>query len=160
MRHLTKHKHLGKNIEELEVGQKANFAKTVTEQEIYLYMGITSDLNPIYVDDDYASRTQFKTPLVPGILVAGHIVAALTSKLPGPGTITVSQRFNFITPVRCGDIITTELEILELKEKENRARIKTICRNQDKVIVVTGESEVMPPPRLRSVLSYAFEGYD
>lgn len=160
MHHIAKQKRLGKMIDELKVGDKASLSKSVTEQEVYMYMGITNDMNPIYVDREFASRTPFKEPVVPGILVAGHIVAALTTRLPGPGTITVSQRFHFVSPARCGDTLTTELEIVEIKEKENRARIKTVTRNQNDAIVVVGESEVMPPPKLRSILSYAFEGYE
>lgn len=151
---------LGRRIEELAVGDRAVRSQRITDRDVYLYMGLTEDFNPIYVEREYAGRTAFATPIVPGILVAGHIVAALTGQLPGPGTITVAQRFNFIVPVRCGDTLTTELEVTEIKVKENRATLKTVTRNQDGIIVVIGESEVEPPPKLRPVLSDVFEGYE
>lgn len=151
---------VGKHIEELQVGERATRTQVVTDRDVYLYMGLVGDLNPIYVDRHYAARTPFERPVVPGILVAGHIVAAITGELPGPGTITVSQTFHFVAPVRPGDVLTTELEIVALDLRENRAIIQTVTRNQAGEVVVTGESTVMPPPPLRPVLSYAFEGYE
>ncbi|MBI2915076.1 MAG: MaoC family dehydratase [Firmicutes bacterium] len=160
MRHIAKHKRPGKMIDEIRAGDTATVSHLITEREVYMYMGLTNDLNPIYVDRDYASRTQFKEPIVPVMLVAGHIGAAITARLPGPGTITVSQRFSFEQPVKYGDTITTELEVIEVKAKEHRVRLRTVTRNQHATVVVTGECEVIAPPKLTSVLNLAFEDYE
>ncbi|MDI7246273.1 MAG: MaoC family dehydratase [Bacillota bacterium] len=150
---------LGRTIDQLRVGDHGTFTKTITDQDIYLYMGITGDFNPIYVDSEYASRTRFREPIVPGILLAGLIVAGISTELPGKGTITVSQHFNFVAPAKRGDVITCEIELIEVRERENRVVLRTTARNQNGELVVTGKSEVMPPPKVPSVLSYAFEDY-
>src|SRR5690606_9897498 len=88
VQHIAGKRPLGRHVDQLEVGEKATFTQRVEERDVYLYMGLTNDLNPIYVDRDYAQRTDAGEPVVPGILLAAQVVAAITSELPGPGTIT------------------------------------------------------------------------
>lgn len=155
----TAKRKLGKMIDSLQVGDKAKFSKRINDRDIHLYMGVTGDLNPIYIDRNYASRTHFKEPIVPGIILAGLIVATISSELPGQGSITVSQQINFVAPVRWNEMITTEVEIIAVDRPKNRVTLKTTCRRQNGAMVVTGESVVMPPLCLKSIMSYAFEDY-
>ena len=134
----------GKTIDKLKVGDVAEFAKTVTETDIYLYAGITGDLNPAHVNEEYAKNTFFKTRIAHGMLTAGFISAIIANQLPGPGTIYLSQSLSFLAPVRIGDTITGRVEVLELMEK-NRVRLKTTCTNQEGVVVLSGEGLVSPP---------------
>jgi len=154
----TKRK-LGKMIDDLQVGDKAKFSKKINDRDVHLYMGVTGDMNPIYIDRNYASRTHFKEPIVPGIILAGLIVATISNELPGQGTITVSQQFNFLAPVRWNEMITTEVEIVAIDRTKNRVTLQTTCRRQNGAVVVTGESVVLPPLRLKAIMSYAFEDY-
>jgi 3-hydroxybutyryl-CoA dehydratase len=134
----------GKTIDKLKVGDAAEFAKTVTETDIYLYAGITGDFNPAHVNEEYAKNTFFKTRIAHGMLTAGFISAIIANQLPGPGTIYLSQNLSFLAPVRIGDTITGRVEVLEIMEK-NRVRLKTICTNQEGVVVLSGEGLVSPP---------------
>jgi len=134
----------GKTIDKLKVGDVAEFAKTVTETDIYLYAGITGDFNPAHVNEEYAKNTFFKTRIAHGMLTAGFISAIIANQLPGPGTIYLSQSLSFLAPVRIGDTITGRVEVLELMEK-NRVRLKTTCTNQEGVVVLSGEGLVSPP---------------
>ena len=77
----------GKTIEELNPGDSARFTKTVSESDIYLYAGISGDLNPAHIDHEYASNTFFKARIAHGMLSASFISAVIGMKLPGPGTI-------------------------------------------------------------------------
>lgn len=135
----------GKRIDQLQVGDVAEFAKTVTETDIYLYAGITGDFNPAHVNEAYAKNTFFKTRIAHGMLTAGFISAIIANQLPGPGTIYMKQELSFLAPVRIGDTITARVEILELLMEKNRVRLKTTCSNQDGVMVLTGEGLVSPP---------------
>ena len=135
----------GKRIDQLQVGDAAEFAKTVTETDIYLYAGITGDFNPAHVNEAYAKNTFFKTRIAHGMLTAGFISAIIANQLPGPGTIYMKQELSFLAPVRIGDTITARVEILELLTEKNRVRLKTTCSNQDGVMVLTGEGLVSPP---------------
>ena len=135
----------GKSIDQIKVGDTAEFAKTVTETDIYLYAGITGDFNPAHVNEVYAKNTFFKTRIAHGMLTAGFISAIIANQLPGPGTIYLKQDLSFLAPVHIGDTITGRVEILELIPEKNRVRIKTTCSNQDGVIVISGEGVVSPP---------------
>jgi len=160
VQHIAGKRPLGRHVDQLEVGEKATFTQRVEERDVYLYMGLTNDLNPIYVDRDYAQRTDAGEPVVPGILLAAQVVAAITSELPGPGTITAHQTFRFVAPARCGDVLTTELEVVAVDPEKNRATIKSVTWSQAGHPILLAESEVVPPPRLKSVLTHAFEDYD
>ena len=135
----------GKSIDELKVGDVAEFAKTVAETDIYLYAGITGDFNPAHVNEAYAKTTFFKTRIAHGMLTAGFISAIIANQLPGPGTIYLKQDLSFLAPVHMGDTITGRVEIIELNVEKNRVRLKTTCSNQDGVMVISGEGLVSPP---------------
>jgi 3-hydroxybutyryl-CoA dehydratase len=135
----------GKSIDQLQVGDAAEFAKTVSETDIYLYAGITGDFNPAHVNENYAKNTFFKTRIAHGMLTAGFISAIIANQLPGPGTIYLKQELSFLAPVHIGDTITARVEILELNAEKNRVRLKTTCSNQDGVTVLEGFGLVSPP---------------
>jgi len=135
----------GKTIEELRIGETQRFAKTISESDVYGYAGITGDLNPAHIDEQYAGNTFFKTRIAHGMLTAGFISAIIGTKLPGPGTIYISQTLNFRAPVRIGDTITAFVEVSEIVTEKNRVRLKTTCVNQDDTLVLDGEAVVSPP---------------
>ncbi len=124
----------GKTINQLHIGETAEFTKTVTETDVYLYAGISGDFNPAHVNEVYAGNTFFKTRIAHGMLVAGFISAALANQLPGPGTIYLKQDLSFRAPVRIGDTITAQVEILELNVDKNRARLKTTCLSRQREV--------------------------
>ena len=136
---------IGKTLQELRIGERAEFTKTISESDVYLYAGVTGDLNPAHINEEYAKRTFFKTRIVHGMLLGGFISGVLGNKLPGPGTIYLSQHLDFLAPVRIGDTITASIEVSEIMETEKRARLKTICVNQDGLKVLDGEALVSPP---------------
>jgi 3-hydroxybutyryl-CoA dehydratase len=138
---------IGKTIEELRVGDRAEFSKTITETDVYLYAGVTGDLNPAHINEEYAKKTFFKTRIVHGMLLAGLISGVLGNKLPGPGTVYIRQELNFLAPVRMGDTITASVEILEIMAEAKRIRAKTTCVNQEGTLVLDGEAIVSPPKR-------------
>ena len=136
---------IGKTLRELKIGDKAEFAKTISEFDIYMFAGITGDFNPAHINEDYAKQTFFKTRIAHGILTAGFISTVIGTKLPGTGTVYVKQDFSFLAPVRIGDTITACVEVVEILDKKNRVRLKTTCFNQKNTQVLDGEAIVSPP---------------
>ena len=136
---------IGKTINELNVGDRAEFSKTVSESDVYLYAGVTGDFNPAHINEPYAEKTFFKTRIAHGMLPAGFISAILGTRLPGPGTIYMGQTLKFRAPVLIGDTITASAEVMEIIADKNRVRLKTTCQNQDGVVVLDGEAVVSPP---------------
>ncbi|QTA88730.1 MaoC family dehydratase [Desulfonema magnum] len=136
---------IGKTIDQLKVGDSAEFAKTISESDIYLYAGVTGDFNPAHINEAYAQQTFFKTRIAHGMLTAGFISAILANQLPGPGTIYMSQELKFLAPVRMGDTITARAEIIEIIAEKNRVRLQTTCVNHEGTKVLDGEAIVSAP---------------
>ena len=135
----------GRTIDTIKTGDAAEFTKTVTETDVYLYAGITGDLNPAHINETYAAGTFFKGRIAHGMLTAGFISSILGMQLPGPGTIYMRQSLSFLAPVRFGDTITARAEVVEVIAEKNRVRLKTTCTNQDGIVVLDGEALVSPP---------------
>jgi 3-hydroxybutyryl-CoA dehydratase len=140
---------IGKTIGELKIGDTAEFAKTVSESDIYLYAGITGDFNPAHINEDYAKNTFFKTRIAHGMLSAGFISTVIGTKLPGTGSIYVKQDLRFLAPVRIGDTITARVEVIEIIAEKKLVRLKTTCINQEGTQVLDGEAVVSPPKPLK-----------
>ena len=132
-------------INEMFVGQQASFAKTVTETDVYLFAGITGDLNPAHTNQGASEKTRVKGRIAHGMLSAGFISTVLGMYMPGPGTIYMGQELKFTAPVRIGDTITATGTVIELNVEKNRCKIETVCTNQDGKVVTTGVATVMPP---------------
>jgi len=137
----------GKSIDQLKVGDSAEWSRTVTEDDIKLFAEATGDFNPVHLDQTYAEKTFFKGRIAHGLLSLGYISTVLGNILPGHGTIYLSQEVKFLAPVRIGDTITARVEIMELIPEKNRVKFKTICLNQEGKIVLDGAAWVMPPKR-------------
>ena len=141
---------IGKTIDELHLGDKAEFTKTISESDVYQYAGVTGDFNPAHINQPHAENTFFKTRIVHGMLVAGFISTILGTQLPGPGTIYIQQTLKFTAPVHFGDTITASVEVAEIINDKNRIRLKTVCKNQNDKTVLDGEAMVSPPKQPKS----------
>ncbi len=139
----------GKTMAEIQIGDAAEFSKTVSETDIYLYAGITGDFNPAHINAAYAGKTFFKARIAHGMLTAGFISTILGTLLPGPGTIYLKQDLRFLAPVRIGDTITAKAEVTARMEEKNKITLKTTCTNQDGIVVLDGEAVVSPPKAAR-----------
>ena len=131
-----------------EVGQSAEMTKVITEEDVFLFAGITGDRNPIHISKEFAAKTRFGERIAQGILTAGLISAVLGMKLPGPGSLYVSQTLSFLGPVKIGDEITARAEVMEVIS-EKRLKLKTQCINQRKEVVLEGEAIIVPPRPVR-----------
>ncbi len=136
---------VGKTITEIQIGDKATFTKTMTETDVYLFAGISGDLNPAHVNQVAAEKTMFRGRICHGMLVSSLISTVLAMYLPGPGTIYMGQDLKFLAPVRMGDTVTAEVEVIEKDETKNRMVLRTKVTNQEGKIVIDGQAKVMPP---------------
>lgn len=128
--------------EDIQVGDKASRAKTISESDVYLFAGITGDFNPIHVNAEYAKESLFKERVVHGILTTGLISAVIGTQLPGTDTIYLSQKVDFKAPVKIGDTVTAEVEVLEKKDAKHIILLRTTVTNQNDVVVIEGEAVV------------------
>lgn len=131
---------------ELEVGDTASLAKTITDEDVQMFARATGDLNPLHLDEGYAGRSRFGRRVAHGMLSAGMISAVLGTELPGPGTIYLGQSLKFLAPVYIGDAITATVTLTEYHRDKGRMTFQTVCTNQDGTEVVSGEAQVLYRP--------------
>lgn len=134
----------GKTILELAVGDSAYVEKTVSESDVYLYAGITGDLNPAHVNSVEAEKGIFKQRVAHGMLSAGLISAVLGTQLPGPGCIYLGQELKFTKPVYFGDTVRATATVTEVNTEKNICKLSTICTNQRGETVIEGMATIMP----------------
>ena len=130
-------------MREFHPGQRASVTKTISETDVYTFAGITGDFNPLHVDQEFARRSRFGERIAHGMLTAGLISAVLGMKLPGPGGIFLGQSLKFLKPVRFGDTITAEAEVVSYRSEKRVLTLKTVCTNQNGEQVVEGESVLL-----------------
>jgi 3-hydroxybutyryl-CoA dehydratase len=135
---------IGITIDRIEVGDGAEVTRVATDGDIAGFVDSVGDYNPIHSDPAYAAGTLFKERIAPGIWTAGLVSAVIGTRLPGPGTIYLSQDLKFLRPVKLGDTITARVEVTEINREKNRVRLKTVCVNQRGEEVLGGEALVMP----------------
>ena len=125
---------------QLTVGQKAMRTKTVTKDDVKVFADLTGDFNPLHFDESFAAKTRFKRLIVQGGLTTGLLHALVAMDMPGPGTVFLSQNWNFTAPVFIGDTITAEAEVLELHESKPVSKLKVTVTRQSGEAVLEGEA--------------------
>lgn len=135
----------GKTISEITIDDSARFTKTISETDIYMFAGITGDLNPAHIDEEYAKKTFFKGRIAHGMLLAGFISSVIGCQLPGPGSIYIKQDLKFRAPGRIGDTVTAEVKVMEIIKESNRIILQTTCTNQDGTLLLDGQAMISPP---------------
>lgn len=130
----------------LKVGQTARRTRVVSERDIELFTAITGDRNPLHYDKERASRSRFGGLIVQGGVTSGLLNAVVAEDLPGPGTVFLHVDWSFKAPVRPGDAITAEVEVLEARTDKPITKLRTTITNQDDVAVLDGTALVYTEP--------------
>ena len=125
------------------VGASQSLAKTIVESDLTGFAEISLDTNPVHLDEEYAKTTRFGGRIAHGMLAASLVSAVLGTRLPGPGTIYLSQTLAFKGPVRLGDTITATVTVKAIKDGKPIVTLDTIVANQRGEVVLSGEAVVL-----------------
>jgi acyl dehydratase len=128
------------------VGQTARRSRVISPRDIELFTELTGDRNPLHYDEDAAERSRFGGIIVQGGVTTGLLNAVVAEDLPGPGSVFLHANWSFKAPVRPGDEITAEVEVLEAREDKPIAKLRTTITNQDGVVVLDGDALVWTEP--------------
>ena len=128
------------------VGDKATRTRTVRELDIELFTELTGDRNPLHYDAEAAARSRFGSIIVQGGVTSGLLNAVVAEDLPGPGSVFLHVDWSFTAPVRPGDELTAEVEVLEAREDKPMTKLRTTITNQDGTIVLDGSALVWTEP--------------
>jgi 3-hydroxybutyryl-CoA dehydratase len=138
----------GYDIEDMAIGMSAETSKTITDADIVLFAGVSTDFNAVHMDEEYARTTPFGGRIAHGMLSASLLSAVLGNQLPGPGVIYMSQSLRFRAPVRIGDTVHARVTVKEVIAEKCRVVLDTVCTVLDKV-VIDGEAMVMTTSRAK-----------
>ncbi len=136
---------IGKTIDDLIIGEKLHITETITDKDLLLYLGLTNDNNPLYIQHEYAKLTQYEKPIVPTILLNGIITSAISKHLPGPGTHIQQQVLTYLTPVYHDETIEFHLQIDDINKQEHTVNIAVHGFNEKELAIVSGSITVIPP---------------
>jgi acyl dehydratase len=156
---LGKKRKIGRKIEEITVGEKLALTEKIEDKDILLYLGLTDDANPLYIQHDYASQTPFEKPIVPAIMLTGIITSAVSKYLPGPGSHILSQNLEFPRPVYHYATIQFLFEVIEVAPSDNLITIHVTGMNENDQTVVNGKLKVNPPCRLEGIHGRALDNF-
>jgi len=135
----------GNSFDELEIGQRAEFSKQLSSEIVEMFAAVSGDLNPVHLDEEFASKTAFGERIGHGAWLVALVSAALAMRLPGPGAIYRSQQIRFREAVKIGDTVTVELEVVSKKERSHLVEIACKITNQHGKLVAQGTAEVIAP---------------
>jgi len=133
-------------IEDMEMGMSRYLQKVVTDEDIALFAKVSTDHNPVHLDDDYARDTIFEGRIAHGMLTAGLISAVIGEQLPGHGTVYMSQNLKFLAPVRPGDLVRAEVTVTDIEFSKRRVKLDCVCTIDGKKVLM-GEAMVLAPSR-------------
>ena len=133
-------------IEDIEMGMTRYIRKIITDRDIEKFAEVSTDHNPVHLDDDYARDTIFEGRIAHGMLTAGLISAVIGEQLPGHGTIYMSQNLKFLAPVRPGDLVHAEVRVVDMVIDKRRVKLDCRCEVNGKNVLV-GEAMVLAPSR-------------
>ncbi|MEP2641214.1 MaoC family dehydratase [Roseobacter sp.] len=133
-------------IEDIEMGMSRDLAKVVTDADIEMFAQVSTDRNPVHLDDDYARDTIFGGRIAHGMLTAGLISAVIGEQLPGHGTVYLGQSLKFLAPVRPGDLVHAEVKVTHIDMAKRRVTLDCHCAVDGKNVLI-GEANVLAPSR-------------
>ncbi|MDG1008466.1 MAG: MaoC family dehydratase, partial [Amylibacter sp.] len=133
-------------IEDLEIGMSRSVSKTIGDKEIEMFAELSTDHNPVHMDEEYAQETIFQGRIAHGMLTAGLISAVIGEQLPGHGTVYLKQDLRFMAPVRPGDRVVAVVTVAEIDYSKRRVTLECACNVGD-TVVLKGTALVLAPSR-------------
>jgi len=133
-------------IEDIEIGMTRSLQKVITDRDIELFAEVSTDHNPVHLDDAYAIDTIFEGRIAHGMLTAGLISAVIGEQLPGHGTVYLGQSLKFMAPVRPGDMVKAQVTVTDMDIAKRKVTMDTHCEIDGKK-VLKGEAVVLAPSR-------------
>lgn len=156
---LGKKRRIGRDIERIAEGEKLKLTEKIEDKDLLLYLGLTNDSNPLYIQHDYASQTEYDKPIVPTIMLSGIITSAISKYLPGPGSHITEQHLAFPHHVHHYETIEFLFEVIRVEKEKRSIVILVEAANEDGKTVISGTITVIPPSIRENLTSDAMENF-
>ena len=135
-------------IEDIEIGMSRDLNKIVTDQDIASFAQVTTDHNPVHLDDNYAQKSLFEGRVAHGMLTASLISAVIGEQLPGHGSIYLSQTLKFLAPVRPGDSVYAKVSVTDINIAKRRIKLDCLCSVDGKKVLIGEATVLVPSPEI------------
>ena len=142
---IGKPRKIGKTIDEIEEGESLSVTESIEDNQLLLYLGLTNDANPLYIQHDYAQETPYEKPIVPSIMLMGIVTSAISKHLPGPGSHVVNFSVNFVEAVHHYETLTFDFEVIKVDKRKEMITISVEAVNEQKSRVLDAVVMVQPP---------------
>ena len=156
---LGKKRKLGRKVENMSVGEKLKLTEKIEDKDLLLYLGLTNDGNPLYIQHDFASQTVYEKPIVPAIMLTGIVTSAISKYLPGPGSHIVEQHLKFPKPVYHYATIDFLLQVTSVDVDKNLVEIEVLSTNEAGETVIEGKITATPPRLENHLTSQSMDNF-
>ncbi|MBA4537099.1 MaoC family dehydratase N-terminal domain-containing protein [Bacillus aquiflavi] len=156
---LGKKRKLGRQIEEISVGEKLTLTEQIEDKDLLLYLGLTNDANPLFIQHDYASQTPYEKPIVPSLMLTGIITSAISKYLPGPGSHILKQEIRFLKPVFHYETIQFLFEVTAVNIDKHSIDIDVFGTNEAEEKVIEGKLTAIPPYKIEEIDGNSLENF-
>ncbi|OZU89748.1 enoyl-CoA hydratase [Virgibacillus indicus] len=156
---IGKKRKLGKEIGDIRIGDSYTAVKIIEDKDLLLYLGLTNDANPLYIQHDYASQTPYKKPIVPSVMLYGMVSQVVSMHLPGPGSHITKHEMSFPKAVYHQSELKITLEVIAVDEKNHQAALSVIAYDSDGDEVVFGKLYVCPAYKPNSLTATSLENF-
>lgn len=146
-------------MEDLKIGDSYTGSYRIEDKDLLLYLGLTNDANPLYIQHDYASQTPYASPIVPSVMLFGMVSSIVSMHLPGPGSHIVKHEMDFPKPVKHESEINYTIEVIAIDMENHRAAMSVIGYDLDGDEVISGKLYVSPPYEPKSLTASSLENF-
>lgn len=156
---LGKKRKLGKKIKDIKVGETFTTSSTIEDRDLLMYLGLTDDANPLYIQHDYASQTPFKQPVVPTVMIFGMVSSIVSMHLPGPGSHITHQELTYPKPVYHYAEVRLNVEVAEVNKEDHYLTLNVMGYDEEGDVIVKGMLSVRPPYEPNSMNAHSLENF-
>lgn len=156
---IGKKRKLGKKIDDLQIGDSYTASHMMEDKELLLYLGLTNDANPLYIQHDYASQTPYRRPVVPSVMLFGMVSSIVSMHLPGPGSHITQHEMTFPKPVFHYAEVTFTLEIIAIDRESYEVTLSVIGFDREGEEVLRGKLNVCPAYEPESLTGWSLENF-
>ncbi|MGI8316816.1 MaoC family dehydratase [Halobacillus mangrovi] len=156
---LGKKRKLGKKIKDIKVGESFTTSSTIEDRDLLMYLGLTDDANPLYIQHDYASQTPYKRPIVPTVMVFGMVSSIVSMHLPGPGSHITHQELDYPKPVYHYAEVRFNVEVTDINVDDHLLTLYVVGYDEEGDEVVKGHLTVQPPYEPASMNANSLENF-
>ncbi len=142
---LGKRRKIGKKMEQLLEGEQLILTEKIEDKDLLLFLGLTNDANPLYIQHDYASLTPYKKPIVPTVMLTGFITSAISKHLPGPGSHILKQEIEFLRPIYHYATVQFLFEIVNVNKEQHTVTVAVDATDEKEQTVIKAKFVVAPP---------------